>query len=369
VPGFKSIRLIGVPLSAILDPSVSFGIKFFALFSLLAFLSLFIKSQVKSIKGGELRDYLFTLSIPSSIDKKIDLIVLMISMNIAWLAIFFGATGISAIPANNLLLYSYYALYLALIITTIVFLLNLLYKNIVNMLILTALLMLMTLASIEQNWILNCGLSLFCSFFSSAIVYKVQPNKQRALGVKGNRANLDGFRNNHSLHLYSSILLATIREHKTAFVCRISLCLLLTVALINLLLADVTFENVFFIFLIIIGVQAYIMSTLAAIFSKNELEYKPFHSIFQYNFLRPVEVIYIVGLFILALTPIVMMSILIKPAYLSLTIAIMISNIVTIALNRMLYAYSFRYCFFTSLINTIANVVMQYLLIGAFLGK
>ena len=135
-PGFQSIQLIGVPLSAILDPSFSFTIKCCSLFSLLAFLSILIRSQVKSIKGGELRDFLFTLAIPSSIDKKIDLIVLTISMNIAWLAFFFGATGISAISDDKLLLYSYYALYLAVIITIIVFLLNLLYKNVANMLVL-----------------------------------------------------------------------------------------------------------------------------------------------------------------------------------------------------------------------------------------
>ena len=371
VPGFQSIQLIGVPLSVILDPSFSFTIKCCSLFSLLAFLSILIRSQVNSIKGGELRDYLFTLSIPTSIDKKIDLIVLTISMNIAWLAFFFGAKGLSAIPADNLLLYSYYALYLAVCVTTIAFLLNLLYKNVTNMLVLTVLLMLVALASIERNWILNFGLFLFGVLISARIVYKVQPIKQKFNAVNSNRAKLDGFISNHYLKLYSSILFATVRAQKTAFVFRITLCLLLTIALMNLLLADVAFENVFFICLILMGIQSYIISTLAAIFSKNELDYRLFHSIFQYNFLiiRSIETNSMVGIFLLSLAPLIVFGLFIKPAYFSLVIAIMIANIVTIAINRMLYVYSFRFCFFTSLINTVANVVMQYLLIGAFLGK
>ena len=371
MPGFQNIHLIGVPLSAILDPSLSFTIKCFSLFSLLAILTILIRSQSKPIKGGELRDYLFTLSIPSSIDKKVDLIVLTISMNIVWLAFFFGATGLSAISADNLLLYSYYALYLAMIVTIIGFLLNLLYKNIVNMLILTILLILVAIASIEQNWMLNFGLALFCGLFSSIVTYRVQPIKQKAQTVNSNRLELNGFINNTFLKLYSPILLATIRSYKTAFICRISLCVLLTIILMNLLFADVSFENVFFIFLILISLQSYTISTLSTIFSKNELNYSLFHSIFQYNFFinRCIEVVCMIEVFILSLTPLLIFSAFIKTAYFSLVVVMILANIATIITNRMLYIFSFRFCFFTSLINTVANVVMQYLLIGAFLGK
>jgi hypothetical protein len=285
-PGFKSIQLIGVPFSAIIDPNLSLTTKCFSLFSSLTFLSILIKSQVKFIKGGELRDYLSTLSTPSFIDKKVDLIILTLSMNIVWLAFFFGAARLSAISADKLLLYSYYALYLALIVTTTVFLLNILYENIKNMLVLALLLILAAIISIEQKWALNFALSLFSGLFSAIIAYKVQPSKQKTQVVNSNSVKLDVFISNYSFKLYCIILLATIRAHKKAFICRVFLCLLLTFVLVNLLLSDVEFETVFFIFLILIGSQSYIISTLATIFLKNELDYKLFHSIFPYNFYK-----------------------------------------------------------------------------------
>lgn len=51
-----------------------------------SFLIILTKSQENFIKGGVFQDYLYTLGIPPNINKKIDLVIMIISMNIVWVA-------------------------------------------------------------------------------------------------------------------------------------------------------------------------------------------------------------------------------------------------------------------------------------------
>jgi hypothetical protein len=370
-PGLDKIKMIGVPFSIVLNPGSSFIIKCFSILSILVFLSILVKSQIGSIRGGELRNYLVTLPISSAVNKKIDLIILMISLNIVWLAFFFGATDICLISSDNTLSYSYYVLYLAFIVTTIVFLLNLLYENIRNMLVLSVLLMLVARASISQSWILNIGLALFSILVSVIIVSKVHPSKQKRKFAWDNKIKVNERIINYPKRLNYCILLASVRSCKMAFIAKTSLCFVLTIALVAVVFYAITDEGLLLGSLILMGAQSYILSTLATIFSKNEIKYNIFHSIFQYNFFanRGIETLFIILLFILSLSPLVVFAFFVRPDYLLLILSIMAVNSVMIAINRLLYVFSFRFCFFTSMIGSAISIALQFMLIGVCFGK
>ena len=163
-----------------------------------------------------------------------------------------------------------------------------------------------------------------------------------------------------------------MRAHKTAIIIRLSVCILLTIAIIYSLLSTAEpFENMIVVLLVLIGIQTYLLSTIATFFSKNEQDYSLFHFICHDNLLlkRGAEIACLVAGLLLSLFPLIIFVAFMKPPYLASLTGIIIANIFTISINRVLYTYSLRFCFFTSLINTVANIVMQYLLIGAFLGK
>jgi hypothetical protein len=371
-PGIEKIHLIGLPFFVIVAPRISLRIKLLSLTALLSFLFLFIRAQANFIKGGEFGDYLSALQRFSPNDKKIDFIVSMLSLNVIWVALFFGATGFTSITSNASLLYSYYALYSSLIIVIMIFLLNVLYKNILNIVFLTLLCMLIALGSIQQNSLLNFGVCLFSSLLCIIIAYNTEPYKQKTQPVKVNiRPLIKAITNHHPIKLYFSTQIATLRAHKTTFTIRLSITTLLSIATIYLLSSSTELvDNMFVVLLILIGIQTYILSTLSAFFSKNEQDYNLFHSIFHDNLLvkQGIEVLCIgFGLF-LSLVPLAIFLAFMKPIDILFLTIIIIVHMLTITINRMLYRYSLRFCFFTTLINTVTIVVMQYLLIGAFLG-
>jgi hypothetical protein len=150
-PGIEKIHLIGVPFFVIVAPGISLGIKLLSLTALLSFLFLLIRAQANFIKGGKFGDYLAASQAFSPNDKKIDLIVSMLSLNVIWFALVFGGAGLTHITNDTSLLYSYYALYSSLIIVIMIFLLNVLYKNIQNIIFLALLCLLIALASTQQN--------------------------------------------------------------------------------------------------------------------------------------------------------------------------------------------------------------------------
>lgn len=370
-PGIEKIHLIGVPFFVIVAPGISLGIKLLSLAALLSFLFLLIRAQAKFIKGGGFGDYLAALQAFSPHDKKIDLIVSMLSLNVIWFALFFGGARLTHITNNTSLLYSYYALYSSLIIGIMIFLLNVLYKNIQNIIFLALLFMLIALASTQQNYLLNFGVSLFSSLSFIIIAYSTQPYQQKTQAVKADKKLLKKSITNHPFKLYFLTQIATVRAHKTAFTIRLSITTLLSIATIYLLLSSTELvESMFVVLLILSGIQTYILSTWSTFFSKNEQDYCLFHSIFHDNLLlkQGMEIICIsTGLF-LSLIPLMIFLAFMRPIDIVLLTGIIMASTLTITINRMLYRYSLRFCFFTSLINTVANVVMQYLLIGAFLG-
>lgn len=370
-PGFEKIYLIGVPFFVIVAPGISLGVKLLSLTALLSFLLLLIRAQTNSIKGGEFGDYLATLQAFAPHDKKIDLIVSLLSLNVIWFALFFGGAALTRITNNISLLYSYYALYSSLIVAIMIFLLNVLYKNIQNIVFLTLLCMLIALASTQQNYLLNFGAALFSGLSCIIIAYSIQPDKQKTQAVKVNKKQVKKSISNHPINLYFLTQLATVRAHKTAFIIRFSIATLLSIATIHLLLSTELVDNMFVVLLIVIGIQTYILSTWSTFFSTNEQDYSLFHSIFQDNLLikQGVEIICIIAGLFLSLIPLTIFLAFMKPIDVVLLAGIIFASTFTIAINRILYRYSLRFCFFTSLINTVANIVMQYLLIGAFLGK
>lgn len=371
-PGIEKIHLIGVPFFVIVAPGISLGIKLLSLTALLSFLFLLIRAQAKAIQGGEFGDYLAALQAFSPHDKKIDLIVSLLSLNVIWFALFFGGTGLTHITNNTSLLYSYYALYSSLIIVIMIFLLNVLYKNIQNIVFLTLLCMLIALASTQQNPLLNFGVCLFSSLFCIIIAYTTHPYKQKTQAVKTDKKRLKKSITNHPTKLYFLTQIATVRAHKAAFTIRLSIAILLSFVTINLLLSSTELvESLFVVLLILIGIQTYILSTLSTFFSKNEQDYSLFHFIFRDNLLvkQGIEIICICAGLFLSLIPLMLFLAYMKPISVVLLTGVISASSLTITINRMLYKYSLHFCFFTSLINTVVNVVMQYLLIGAFLGK
>ena len=228
--------------------------------------------------------------------------------------------------------------------------------------------MLIALASTQQNSLLNFGISLFSSLSCIIIAYRTQPYKQKTQAAK---KLLKKSITNHPIKLYFLTQIATVRAHKAAFTIRHSIATLLSIAAIYLLLSSTELvESIFVVLLILIGIQTYILSTLSTFFSKNEQDYSLFHFIFHDNLLvkQGIEIICISAGIFLSLIPLMIFLAFIKPMHVVLLTSIIIASTLTIAINRMLYRYSLRFCFFTSLINTVANVVLQYVLIGAFLG-
>lgn len=177
-PGFQSIKLIGVPFYAIIEPGFSLGTKLAYLMPLLFFLIALTHVQSKFIKGGTFRDYLDTICNTTSHNKIIDTIILLFSLNIVWIAILFGAGRIHQLPSDTVLLFSYYCLYCSVILAIVVLLLNSLYKNAAGVLVLALSLILIAAISIREIWFLNMITSLGMGLLSVGIALKVQPCKK-----------------------------------------------------------------------------------------------------------------------------------------------------------------------------------------------
>lgn len=371
-PGIKNIQVIGVPFFAMIEPSSSFGIKLLFLIPLLFFLMVLTKAQSKFIKGGTFRDYLDTLYIPSTVYKKIDTVILLLSLNVVWIAILFGAGKIYQLPAKPALLFSYYCLYCSMIMAIVVLLLNSLYKNIGGVLILTLSLILIAAVSTQEILLLNMVTSLGIGLLSVAIALKVQPYKKKGKCLKvSNKEQLNQLTTGSSLRIFFLTQIATYRANKNTFFIRIALCMFLSIISFNLFFSDEFITNRKSLLLILISFESYILSTLFAFFAKDELDYAVFYSIFPYqSFIRrPIEIVVVSGILLLSVMPIIVFSLFTTPPYLLPLMLILTMNVITIAVNRVLYAYSLRFCLFTSLLNTVGNILVQYLLIGAFFGN
>ncbi|WP_133130206.1 hypothetical protein [Legionella yabuuchiae] len=371
-PGIKSIQAIGVPFYTMIEPSSSLSVKLLFLMPLLFFLIVLTKAQSKFIKGGTFRDYLDTLYMPSTVYKKIDMVILLLSLNVVWIAILFGAGKLYQLPARPVLLFSYYCLYCSMLMAIVVLLLNSLYKNTGGVLILTFSLILIAAVSLKEVWVLNVTTALGVGLLSAAIALKVQPYKKKNKHVKiSNKEQLTGLAANSSPRVLFLTQIATFRANKNTFFIRIALCTFLSAISFNLFFSYELSGNRTSLLLILISIESYILSTLFTFFAKDELDYAVFYSIFPYqSFSRqPIEIVIVSGILILSIMPIIVFSLFTTPPAILSLILILTMNVITIAVNRVLYACSLRFCLFTALLNTIGHTLMQYLLIGAFFGN
>jgi hypothetical protein len=370
-PGIQNIQAIGVPFYTIIEPSSSLGIKLLFLVPLLFFLIALTQAQSKFIKGGTFRDYLNTFFIPSSVCKKIDATILLLSLNVVWLAILFGAGKVHQLQGSSAQLFSYYCLYGSMIMAIVVLLLHSLYKSVLGGLILIAALILIAFASTANLWWLNSVVSLGVGFLSAILAFKVQPYKMKAKPFKTSSIELIMLTTGSSLKVFFLTQLATYRANKNKFFIRISLCVFLSIISFNLFFSEEFITNRKGFLLILISFQTYTLSTLFTFFAKDELDYAVFYSIFPYQTIvrRPIEIVAVNGLLLLSVIPIVVFSLFSTPSYFLPVLMMLTINMVAVVVNRALYAYSLRFCLFTSLLNTAGSIFVQYLLIGEFFGN
>lgn len=388
-PNVKNIQSIGVPFYVLIDPSVTFKAKFIDLVLLLFLLLAMTKAQSSFIKGGDFREYLYTLYIPSGIRNTIDFIILLLSLNIIWLAIFLGGGNILRGAEDSIFRYSQYCLYASTVFALCTFLLNFLYKKIAQETLTFFALLLLILISKQGNWLLNWGAGLSISLLCVIMLKKAQPclRQNKILGrvytssavrrPKGAICQhvsdsdvLIGVKSRDSLKNIFIIQLAVLRKNSISFVIRFTMCFILSLLMLKVLNAQETDDNRPGLVLILISLQSYLLSTLFALFEKEKLEHSLFHSIFPYQkylqFLK--ELILIWAGLMLALIPVCLFCIFNVRNHLLLFIFIFGMNGVVLAINRFLYTQSLRFCLLSSLLNTVGCCVVQYAFLGTYYG-
>ncbi|KTC93176.1 MULTISPECIES: DUF6136 family protein [Legionella] len=370
-PGISNVKAIGIPFFVIINPEITLKLKFINLIALLVFLMMLTTAQGKFIKGGTFRDYLQTFSINPTVHKSIDTIILLLSLNVVWLAILFGGAMIPLIPASNLLLYSYYALYAALIANLITFLLNSLYSRYISMLAITFSLVLIAMISAKQIWQLNLIAFLLTGIISILNFRLIQPHRRKRKRFKNSQQKkFNQLMSGNSLKSTFLLQTATSRANRNTLLLRGGICLLLSFLSYNLFSSQEVDRTGVFV-LILVNLEVYILSTFMTFFQKDELNFQLFHRIYPYplGFKRLIEIITIFGYLLLVTQPLMMFTLIKIPGNTRALMIVLFISLMTIAINRLLYAYSLRFCLFTSLLNMIGNIIMQYILIGATLGN
>ncbi|RUQ95124.1 DUF6136 family protein [Legionella septentrionalis] len=369
VPGVKNIQVIGIPFYALIDPYITFKAKFIYLIALLLFLLSLTRAQSSFIKGGTFREYLHTLYIPLRVHKAIDFIILLFSLNIVWLAIFFGGTNILHNTKDSLFLASQYCLYASTVFVLCTLLLNFLYKKIAKGIIVFSALLLIIIISKQGDWLLNFGVGLSISLLCCLILGTVQPclHEQKYSFKIPHVDVLNGLKSIHSLKSIFIIQLAVLRKNKISFLIRFTLCFAISLLILQVLNSEETVDNRQGLILVLMGLQAYILSTLFTFFEKEKLEHALFHSIFPYQkYTQPIKEIMLIWIGLMsALMPVFLFCIFSLKNYCLLILVIFAINSVVFAINRILYALSLRFCLFSSLLNTVGSCVAQYIFLGA----
>lgn len=369
-PGVKNIQAIGTPFYALIDPSITFKAKFTYLLILLFFLLSLIKAQSSFIKGGAFREYLHTLYIPLRVHKAIDFIILLLSLNIVWLAIFFGGANILHNAKDSLFHASQYCLYASTVFVLCILLLNFLYKRIAKGVMAFLALLLIIVISKQGNSLLNFGVGLSISLLCGITLGTVQPHRHEQKS-SFNILRLDIFNSLKSIPFLKNIFiiqLAVLRQNKISFLIRFTLCFAISLFILQVLNSQETVDNRQGLILVLMGLQTYILSTLFTLFEKAKLEHTLFHSIFPYHtHAQPIKEIILIWIgLMLALMPVFLFYIFSLKNYCLLILVIFAMNGVLFAINRTLYALSLRFCLFSSLLNTVGGCVVQYIFLGAY---
>lgn len=366
-PGVKNIQAIGIPFYSIIDPEISLNIKLMYMIPLVFFLLALTKAQSSFIKGGAFREYLHTLYIPARVHKKIDLMILLLSLNLIWLAILFGGATIYRQTGSLSLIFSQYALYGAAITILITLLFNALYKKWTNTIFLIFELALVAALSTKGGWFLNTSMSVCIYAISGLILWKVQPFERSNYWFKtvhiGSSNSIKLINPLKGLFL---IQLAVYRENRKSFFIRLTLCCGLSILLLNLLASHELNENSGGIVLFFTTIETYILSTLFIFFEQGQRNHSLFHQIFPcYRIAFYVsEVSFVAGLLIVVFFPLVLSRLFTTLSYFS--VHIIAISLIILFINRILYKLSLRFCLFTSLISTVGISIIQYIVLGAF---
>lgn len=369
-PGVKNIQAIGIPFYALIDPYITFKAKLTYLVTLLFFLLSLTRVQSSFIKGGSFREYLHTLYIPLRVHKAIDFIILLLSLNIVWLAIFFGGVNILHNTEGTLFQTSQYCLYANTVFVLCTLLLNFLYKKIAKGVMAFLALLLIIVISKQSNWLLNFGVGLSISLLCGMILGTVQPHRRgQKYSFKILHFDiLNGLKSIHSLKSTVIIQLAVLRKNKISFLIRFTFCFVLSLLILQVLNSQEIVDNRQGLILVLMGLQTYILSTLFTLFEKEKLEHILFHSIFPYQkHTQPIKEIMLIWIgLMLVLMPVFLFCIFNLKNYCLLSLIIFAMNGVVFAINRILYALSPRFCLFSSLLNTVGSCVVQYIFLGAY---
>jgi hypothetical protein len=371
-PGIKNFQAIGIPFYALIDPAITFKAKSIYLISLCFCLLAMTNAQSSFINGGAFRVYLHTLYIPANVHKAIDFIILLLSLNIVWVAIFLGGVRILYETKDPLFISSQYCLYASTVFVLCTFLLNFLYKRIANGVVIFFVLFLVTFISTQNNWLLNFEVGIAIFLLCGFIVWTLQPDHQvKKYSFKTSHTNvLNGFNSLDSLKNIFIIQLAVLRKHRISFLIRFIACLALSLLILQIFNFQKTINNRQGVILVLINFQTYILSTLFILFEKGKLEHILFHNIFPYQKqAQPIKEIILVwtGL-MLTLTPIFLLCSFSLKNYFSWVLIIFAMNGVVLAINRNLYTQSLRFCLFSSLLNTVSCCVVQFIFLGAYYG-
>lgn len=363
-PGVKNIQAIGIPFYALIDPSLTFKTKSICLISILFFLFGMTKAQLSFIRGGTFREYLHTFYIPASVHKAVDFIMLLLSLNIVWLAIFFGGTNILHNAENPIFISSQYCLYVSTVLLLLTMMLSFLYKKMTYGILVFLALILVVFISKQDNCLLNFGVGISISFLCGCIVWTAQPYP-RAQKYSFKIPKLDG---NHLGYLKNIFIIqiAVFRKDKFSFFIRFIFCFALSLLILQVLNSREIMSNRQGLSLVLMGLQSYIISTLFTFFEQGKLEHALFHSIFPYQkHTQPLkEIIFIWTGLMLALVPVFFNL----KNHCSLVLITFALNGIVLVINRILYAKSLRFCLFSSLLITMLGCVAQYFFLGAYYG-
>ncbi|MCW8451815.1 hypothetical protein [Legionella quinlivanii] len=365
VPGVHNLPKIGIPFFEIINPLASIQSKLMCLGIILAFSLMLTNAQSNFIKGGKLRNYLNTFDISAHTHKKIDLLILALSLNFIWIAIVLGVGFIYTYTQNVIGLFALFCLYLSFIFNYLVLLLSHLYSNKKSVLLMLVSLIFIACISLLKIPFANYTGAILASLFSLFIFWREIPSgKEDSSGKRVNGYNKQLMSN--SLSLYFTIQLATYKQHRKLFLTKTLYCTMLNVFLVYLALRQNFNINHIGFFITISGFGIFMLSTLFSVFQQDEKNYTLFHTIFPYqSFLKYVKEITVAFLIFLVTGLPLLFYLGINNASLFIVIGTaFLMSFIPLTINRTLYWLSLRFCFFTSLINSILWMIAQYWILG-----
>lgn len=278
VPGIENLPKIGMPFFSIVDSTTTIPLKLLFIGSILVVSLVLTNAQANFIKGGPFRDYLTSFDISISAHKKIDFIVLAISLNIIWLSIALGASFIYTESTNPWMAVSLLCLYVSFIANYLVLLLNNLYGNRKHLLLLLLNLVAIAFISTSTMIFIHFAGAVLTSLFSIMLFWKTEPaDKTLKAGQLAKKHHKK--QSSNSLKLYFTIQYAIYKQHKKVFLTKILTSTLINIFLLYFTAAEHFKRDSLGFFITILGFNTYTLSTLFSVFQQEENEYQLFHTL------------------------------------------------------------------------------------------